>query len=852
MSRWSASGSVRRSGAGSASAARRRFDFGGRIRLLAILLALLCGGGSPVPAAAAADPSLSAENRLDRERLGYWIGGGLLLLGLFGVPAVALFGQRRKFSAERAAYSDRLFVLHAHKTVLESEIERLRQDAVRQREQEAEIGRLRQNLDALKDSEQRFRALTQQLPVGVFMADSDGSCRYVNDRWCQMAGLTAEQALGASWMQPVHPDERDQVMKAWRQAVEESGELVVDHRFRSPSGRTTWLDTRAVPLRDRAGRAAYYLGANTDIADLKRTEETLRASEARFRSYFDLPLVGIALTGPDKRWWEVNDRLCELLGYRRSQLLRLSWAELTYPDDLAVDLAQFERVMSRRTDGYSLEKRFLRQDGSLLYASVSTRCVRRPNGVADYFVAVVQDITERKQAEEHIQHLAHYDALTGLPNRALLGDRLQQAVLRAERDHTQVGVLLVDLDHFKRINDTLGHSVGDQLLREAARRLQECIRQCDTISRQGGDEFAIVLPDLSAGDEAARMAQRILDQVAEPYRLEDHDLHISCSIGISFCPRDGRSAENLLKNADNALYRAKDAGRNNYQHYQSGATVVARERLSLESSLRHAVERQQLELYYQPKWDFHADAITGAEALIRWNHPELGLLPPSRFIPIAEDSGLVLSLGEWVLRAAVSEIGRLHRNGWPRLRVAVNLSARQFRQCDLTDLIQGLLAETGFEPTCLELELTEGILMHHTEDNIAALRAFKEMGVRMAIDDFGTGYSSLSYLQRFPVNLLKIDRSFVTDLPANANNAAIVDAIVTLAHGLKLEVVAEGVETVEQLEFLRAHGCDEGQGYYFGRPLPLIEFQNLLEQDRIRLAGAALADGFEPVAAKAG
>ena len=825
MSQPLAGGSIRRSTVGSAVPARRKPGLGGRAPILAILLASFCGGSLPL-VVMAAETLGSAGGGFDYDRLRFWIGGGLLLLGVIGVSLVLLLGRQRRLVTQRDEFKERI-------------------DAAsdRQREQEAEIERLRLNSETLRDSEQRFRALAQQLPVGVFMADLEGGCRYVNDRWCQMTGLTAEQALGSPWMQAVHPDERDQVMKAWRQVIEESGELVVDHRFRSPSGRTAWLNTRAVPLRDRAGRTAYYLGTNTDIADLKRTEETLRASEARFRSYFELPLVGIALTGPDKRWWEVNDRLCELLGYRRSQLLRLSWAELTYPEDLAADLAHFERVMSRRVDGYSLEKRFLRQDGSLLYASVSTRCVRRANGVVDYFVTVVQDITERKQAEEHIQHLAHYDALTGLPNRALLGDRLQQAVLRAGRDHSQVGVLLVDLDHFKRINDTLGHSVGDQLLREAARRLQESIRQCDTISRQGGDEFAVVLPDLGDSDEAARMAQRILDQMAEPYRLDDHELHIGCSIGISLCPRDGRSAENLLKNADNALYRAKDAGRNNYQYYQSGATVVARERLSLENSLRHAVERRQLELYYQPKWDFRAAAITGAEALIRWNHPELGLLPPARFIPIAEDSGLVLSLGEWVLRTAVSEIGQLHQNGWSRLRVAVNLSARQFRQCDLTDLVQGLLAETGFEPSCLELELTEGILMHHTDDNIAALRAFKSMGVRMAIDDFGTGYSSLSYLQRFPVDLLKIDRSFVTDLPANTNNAAIVDAIVTLAHGLRLEVVAEGVETVEQLEFLRAHGCDEGQGYYFGRPLPLIEFQTLLEQDRIRLAAATAAAG---------
>ncbi len=724
---------------------------------------------------------------------------------------------------------------------LEAETQRLRRDVGDQLQLEMEIRQLRESLQTLKESEQRFRTVTQQLPVGIFMTDLQGQCRYVNDRWCQMTGLTAEQAVGFSWAQALHPDDREHSVKVWQEVVENGNEFVVDHRFRSASGREIWMDTRAVPLRDRAGRIFCYLGANTDIADLKRTEETLRASEARFRSYFELPLVGIALIGADKRWWEINDRLCEMLGYRRAQLMQLSWTELTYPDDLNSDLAQFERVINRRIDGYSIDKRFLRQDGSLLYASVSTRCVRRANGAVDYFVTVVQDITERKQAEEHIQQLAHYDALTGLPNRTLLGDRLQQAVLRAARDHTQIGVLLVDLDHFKRINDTLDHTVGDRLLREVGKRLQECVRECDTISRQGGDEFAVILPDLAANDEAPRIAQRILGAVTEPYRLESHDLHITCSIGISMYPRDGRNGETLLKNADNALYRAKDMGRNNYQFYLSGATQIARERLNLENSLRYAVERNQLELYYQPKWDFHAKAITGAEALVRWNHPQLGLLPPARFIPIAEDSGLVLPLGEWVLRAAVQEIGQLHKDGWAGLRVAVNLSARQFRQNNLTDLVQGLLTQTQFEPGCLELELTEGILMHHTEDNLAALKAFKAMGVRLAIDDFGTGYSSLGYLQRFPVDVLKIDRSFVTELPANDSNVAIVDAIVTLAHGLGLIVVAEGVETPEHSEFLRAHGCDEGQGYYFGRPVPLLEFRKQLVAARNETAAPLVA-----------
>jgi len=599
------------------------------------------------------------------------------------------------------------------------------------------------------------------------------------------------------------------------------------------------LSTHIVPLRDRASRIVSYLGVNVDIAGFKRTEETLRASETRFRNYFELSLVGVALTGPDKRWWEVNDRLCEILGYRREQLLRLSWAEQTHPDDLDVDIAQFERVMARRIDGYSLDKRFLRPDGVLVYASVSTRCVRRSNGMVDHFVTVVQDITERKQAEERIQKLAHHDALTGLPNRELLIDRLLQAVTRADRDHTQVGVLLVDLDLFKRINDTLGHSIGDQLLRNVAARLQGCARPGDTVSRQGGDEFAVVLPDLvNANDDAARIAQRILNAVARPYALDDKELHASCSIGISVFPRDGRGAESLLKNADVALYRAKDMGRNNYQFYLSGATVLARERLDLENSLRYAVDRRQLVLYYQPKWDFHLQAITGAEALIRWNHPQYGLLSPARFIPIAEDSGLILPVGEWVLQEAVREIGQLHRRGFPGLRVAVNLSGRQFHQSGLVDLVHKILSQDGFDSTCLELELTESILMHHNEDNIATLKGFKAMGLRLAIDDFGTGYSSMSYLQRFPVDVLKIDRSFVMHLPASTSSAAIVDAIVTLGHGLQLDVVAEGVETMEQLAFLQAHGCDEGQGFHFGHPLPLEEFQKLLHLDRIKAAAA--------------
>ena len=760
--------------------------------------------------------------------------GGLALLTL--VIAVVFWLDRRRLIEANAHWQqvhEPLAQVHAQLQSRVVELQQYNQQLVKTAESQQRV------INALRISEQRFRILSQQLPVGMFLTSLHGEFHYVNDQWCQLTGLTAEQAMGDGWTQALHPEDRERVLQAWNQALETGSLFSIEHRFRTASGRVTWLHTRAVPIRGNNGRINGYVGANADIAELKKTEETLRASEARFRSYFELPLVGIAVTGPDKRWWEVNDRLCEMLGYRRAQLLGKTWAELTFPGDIGSDLAQFERVMSRHIDGYSFDKRFIRQDGTLLYASVSTRCVRRSNGMADYFVTVVQDISERKQAEERAQHLAQYDVLTGLPNRTLFSDRLRQALLRAGRDHRQAGVLLVDLDRFKLINDSLGHSVGDQLLRDIAARLQQCVRQCDTVSRQGGDEFAVLLPDLDPSDDVARIVQRLLETISQPCRVDDRELHITCSVGISLYPRDGRSEDVLLKNADVALYRAKDAGRNGYQFYQSGATMLARERLNLESSLRHAVDRQQLELYYQPKWDFRRNAFTGAEALIRWNHPELGRLSPAKFIPIAEDSGLVLPMGEWVLGAALREISRLQSENWPDLCIAVNLSGRQFHHGDLPGLVRTLLQESSFNPQCLELELTETMLMNNTEENITTLRALKNLGVRIAIDDFGTGYSSLSYLQRFPVDVLKIDRAFVCDLPGSTSSAAIVDAILALAHGLGLEVVAEGIETAEQAEFLRARGCDEGQGFYFGQPLALTDFHALLS-DPARTAAVAV------------
>ncbi len=789
-------------------------------RVVSVWIASVAGSAlAASPAGQPANPGNVALGWVNFSSLGVTIGAALVWLGLVGgIVAIVLerYQSRRRRQQTQAQERDNVH------------------GSAQQQDLEAELERQRAGLQALRESEQRFRNLLQQLPVGVFAIDSRGNCSYVNDRWCRLTGLSAEQMARSGWIQAFDPDDREQVLQSWREAAGQGVGFTVDLRLQNPAGWMSWVNVCAEPMRDRIGQVAAYLAAVTDISERKQTEQTLRASETSFRNYFESSPVGLCLTGPDKRWLEVNNRLCEMLGYQREQLLSLTWIQLTYPDDIPSAVAQFERVMGRRIDGYSLDKRFVRQDGSLLYANVLSRCVRRSNGAVDHFVTVVQDITERKKAEERVLNRAQCDDLTGLPNRTLLGDRLRQVLLRAARDHSQAGVVLVDLDRFKLINDTLGHTVGDQLLREMATRLQQCLRECDTLSRLGGDEFAILLPDLDGSDYAGRVAQRIVETIAQPCRLNEHELelHVTCSVGISLYPRDGHSEELLLRNADIALYRAKDMGRNNYQFYLSGATIRARERFNLETSLRHAVAREQMELYYQPKWDFRVGAITGAEALIRWNHPELGLLSPAKFIPIAEDSGLVLPLGEWVFRTALLEIGQLHREGFSGLRVAINLSGRQFHQADLTELARSLLAETGFDPCCIELELTESMLMHHVEENIAILNALRTMNMRIAIDDFGTGYSSLSYLQQFPVDVLKIDRSFVIDLPASVSSAAIVDAIVTLAHGLGLEVVAEGVENREQMAFLHTHGCDEGQGFHIGRPVPLSEFKGLLGRDR--------------------
>lgn len=447
-------------------------------------------------------------------------------------------------------------------------------------------------------------------------------------------------------------------------------------------------------------------------------------------------------------------------------------------------------------------------------------------------VIIHMNITERKQAEQIIHHLAYHDPLTGLPNRVLFNDHLALELAHAQRNKRMLAVIFLDLDRFKTINDTLGHAMGDQLLQEVAKRLRSCLREGDTVARLGGDEFMLLLPGITHGEDVAKIARRILEVLKPPFNLEGRELHISSSLGISLYPSDGRNAETLIKNADAAMYRTKEQGRGTYQFYTPSMNAKAFERLILENDLRRALERQEFVVYYQPQVSLHTGQIVGVEALVRWQHPDRGIIPPMEFIPLAEETGLIVPLGDWVFRVACAQHRTWQEAGFPPLRIAVNLSAHRFKQKGLIRDVVRILQETGLDPGYLELELTESHLMENVESTISLLHELKALGIHLSIDDFGTGYSSLSYLKRFPIDTLKIDRSFVLDITHNPDDAAIALAIIAMAHSLGLKVTAEGVETKEQLEFLRAHQCDTMQGYYFSRPVPAEVITQLLQEKR--------------------
>jgi diguanylate cyclase (GGDEF)-like protein len=580
----------------------------------------------------------------------------------------------------------------------------------------------------------------------------------------------------------------------------------------------------------------YLLRASQALEDLTRSEASLAYAQ------------GLAHVG---NWEWRPGNACGHLSGEMCRILRLD-PELAPPTFGAFLQVVPENERGRLTDAFiklfkngakdSLEHRIVHADGSERIVFQQAEAERDERGHAILLRGTMQDITERRMYEARIEYLATHDALTDLPNRNLLGDRIAQSIAQTHRAGERLALLFLDLDRFKFINDSFGHTVGDGLLKAVAARLLGTVRDSDTVARLGGDEFVIMAPGLIHAGDAANVAKKILATFAVPFVVAGRELHVTASIGVSIYPEDGDNSNTLLKSSDAAMYRAKEQGRNGFQHYTREMSVQAQERVELESALCLALERQEFELHYQPQVDLNSGQITGVEALIRWHHPTLGMVSPLQFIPLAEETGLILAIGEWVLKTACAQAVAWHLAGYPQLSMSVNLSARQFRQHYMAGLVASALAETGLAAEYLVLELTESLLMKDSHTIVQALRELKAMGVVLSLDDFGTGYSSLSYLKRFPIDVVKIDRSFVHDVTSNVDGASLTKTIITMAQSLKLKTVAEGVETKAQLSFLKRNGCDSIQGYYFSRPLPANEMLVLLHEGK-HIPAASMGDG---------
>jgi diguanylate cyclase (GGDEF)-like protein/PAS domain S-box-containing protein len=552
----------------------------------------------------------------------------------------------------------------------------------------------------------------------------------------------------------------------------------------------------------------------------------LRDTSDLFRSAFDNAAIGMALVTPEGRWLQINQSLCQLLGYSQRELMSMDYLDVLHPDDLSQALASFKDLLRGRIPSCQMEKRYLSKSGHEVWGLWSASLSKEAHTKTPNLIFQIQDISDRKHAEATLHHDAFHDRLTGLPNRALFMDHLKLAIARLQRRENEMfAVLYIDLDRFKVVNDSLGHMAGDELLIGIARRLEYCLRPGDTIARLGGDEFTVLLEDIGDGSVITLIAERIQKELSSPFSLSGREVFTTVSIGIALSSKEYGRPEDILRDADTAMYRAKSLGKARHETFDTHMHSQAIKLLQLETDLRRALERQEFLVAYQPIMSLETGALRGFEALIRWHHPEHGLISPMDFIPIAEETGMIVQIGEWVLSEACQQMRRwqLIFPSDPPIFMSVNLSVKQFSQHDLIENVVAILEETKLAPTSLKLEITESAVMENVETAINMLNQLRALGVQLAIDDFGTGYSSLSYLHRFPINTLKIDRSFITRMAENNENAEIVRTISGLAQNLGMDVVAEGVETSEQLEILRGLGCKYGQGYFFSSPIDALD-----------------------------
>jgi len=679
-----------------------------------------------------------------------------------------------------------------------------------------------------------FQTLLANLDGMVYRCrdDADWTMEFVSAGCTRLTGYAPEDLLlngRVSYEELTHPDDRRRVRETINAAVEKGQRFQVEYRIQHADGRVRWVWEHGVGVRDQSGRIKAIEGIVEDISARVEAEEALREAERRYRSLFDNAIEGIFRTTPDGRYLDANPALARIYGFATPQELVASLRDIK--SQLYVDSGrreEFMRIVKARGEISGFESRVYRKNGDTIWISENARAVFDDEGRVLHYEGTVEDITERRLNQARIEQQANYDSLTGLANRSLLNDRLQQAIYTAASYGARLAVVFVDLDRFKFVNDTLGHDVGDRLLQVMAERLTAAVAETDTVARLGGDEFVLLLHGHAGQDTVATAIERLLPTIAAPLRYGQSDLEVTCSIGVALYPDDGSDPATLLKHADSAMYRAKEQGRNNFQFFTEELNRAIKERFDLESQLRRALERGQFELHYQPRVQLTTWRIIGAEALIRWHVPGRGMVSPATFIPVAEEIGLIGQISEWVLEAACAQNKRWLDAGLA-CSVSVNISPQQFRGDALVPLIARVLQETRLDSGSLEIEITESTVMHAGERMVEMLHAIKKLGVHIAVDDFGTGYSSLSYLKRFPVDRLKIDRSFVQHI-ADADDAVIVRAIIALGHNLGLKVLAEGVETEEQLAFLRANDCDELQGYYISRPVSAWQMTKLLSK----------------------
>ncbi|HRT35738.1 MAG TPA: PAS domain S-box protein [Smithellaceae bacterium] len=695
-----------------------------------------------------------------------------------------------------------------------------------------DITERKQMEEALRQSEEKYRNILYSIQEGYFELDLAGNYTFVNDANCRLLGYSRDEIIGMNSRQ--HMPYEDNYKKA-SQAYTKlflTGKPIESMEIFSvkKDGTPVIYETSVTLIKDAQGKAIGFRGVSRDITERKQMEEQIRQSEERYRTIIEQMEDGYFETDLSGRFTFVNDAECRNTGYSCEEIIgkksSLFVDEKTYKELFNL----FSNIYQTGKPIKSYDLALFKKDGTRTYNEISVNLIRNAQGESVGFRGIARDVTERKRQEEQIQYLATHDGLTGLPNRTLFGQLLNHAIQAAKRYNRKLAVFFIDLDRFKIINDTLGHEAGDQLLQEIAVRFRQTLRATDVVARLGGDEFVAMIEEINDAGQAITVAHKLLAEAMKPVSIMSQECRVTASIGICIYPKDGDDEQTLMKNADIAMYSAKEAGKNNFQLYSSDIKPQSVERLSIETQLRFALERNELALVYQAKLDFKTGTITGVEALLRWNNPKLGQVTPMQFIPVAEETSLIIPIGRWVLRTACMQNVAWQKEGLPPVCMAVNLSLRQLVDENLIEDIEKALKDSGMAPELLELEITESMVMHNPGRMISVLTQIKKLGVRLAIDDFGTGYSSLAQIKHFPVDTLKVDRSFIRNIPENTEDKAITEVIIAMGKTLSLTVVAEGVETEEQLEFLRQRSCDEIQGFYFSKPIPPDEFARLLAQ----------------------